>query len=91
MKHSMGEGKVADRNKSLHSMRHSAAVALKKSGCSDGVRHALLGHCQGTSVEDRVYLEGLRYSLVELRDGLEKMSLPVNITSHTARMRLLRG
>lgn len=76
------------RSKSLHSLRHSMAVAIKKSGCSDGLPHALIGHCQGTSVEDRVYLEGLTYLLTEFREGLEKMSLPVNITSHTTRLRL---
>lgn len=47
-----GNGK-ADRSRSLHSLRHSMAVALKEARVDDGIRHKLLGHAQGSSVEDR--------------------------------------
>lgn len=52
------------------------AVALKKARVDDGIRHKLLGHAQGSSVEDRIYLEGLSYTLPELSEAIEKISLP---------------
>jgi integrase len=76
-----GKGK-ADRSRSLHSLRHSMAVTLKKARVDDGIRHKILGHAQGSSVEDRVYLEGLSYSLGELQTALEMVTLPVNLDVH---------
>ena len=71
-----GNGK-ADRSRSLHSLRHSMAVALKKARVDDGIRHKLLGHAQGSSVEDRIYLEGLSYTLAELSEAIEKVQMPL--------------
>jgi integrase len=56
----------ADRSKTLHSLRHLMAVNLAKAKVDPSVRHALLGHAQGSSVEDRIYLEGLKFELHEL-------------------------
>jgi integrase len=72
-------GGKADRHKTLHSLRHTMAVLLKKARVDDGIRHKLLGHAQGSSVEDRIYLEGLTYELHELSAGLESVSLPVEL------------
>jgi hypothetical protein len=46
--------------------------ALKKTRVDDGIRHEILGHVHGPSMEDRVYLEGLTYTLAELREGRRK-------------------
>jgi len=36
----------------------------------------LLGHSIGKSVEDRVYLGSLKYSVKELSEALEKIQVP---------------
>jgi integrase len=71
-------GGKADRSKTLHSLRHTMTVLLKKARVDDGIRHKILGHAQGNNVEDTVYLEGLTYELKELQEGLERVILPVD-------------
>ena len=62
---------------SLHSLRHTVAVKLAKVRTDSALRHRLLGHATGKSVEDRVYLAGLAFSAKELSEALEAVKFPV--------------
>jgi hypothetical protein len=60
----------------LHSVRHTVAVKLERAEVHYFRMRRLLGHSIGKSVEDRVYLGSLKYSVKELREALEKIQLP---------------
>lgn len=68
---------------SLHSTRHSMTILLERARVHPSVRHRLMGHALGTGVEETVYLAGLTYSLADLQEALDKVSLPVDIYAHT--------
>jgi integrase len=67
---------VQSRTKTLHSLRHTVAVRLERARVHFSVMRRLLGHAVGSSVEDRVYLGSLTHSAGELREAIEKLSLP---------------
>ncbi len=48
---------------------------VKKSWCWWYRKYAL-GHAIGTSVEERVYMGSMEYSVKELQEALEKIKLP---------------
>jgi hypothetical protein len=51
-------------------------VKLERAEIHESHMRRLLGHSIGKSVEDRVYLGSLRYSVKELSEALEKIQLP---------------
>lgn len=57
----------------LHSVRHTVAVKLERAEVHDSRMRRLLGQSIGKSVEDRVYLGSLKYSVKELSEALEKI------------------
>jgi hypothetical protein len=60
----------------LHSVRHTVAVKLERAEVHYSRMRRLFGHSIGKSVEDRVYLGRLKYSVEELSEALEKIQLP---------------
>jgi integrase len=62
---------------SLHSLRHSMAVALERARVHPSVRNRLLGHAVGTDVESKVYLDSLSYNPRELSEALEMVRFPM--------------
>ena len=61
---------------SLHSLRHTLTVKLAQARTYPPLQNRLLGHAVGKSVEDRVYLGSLLYSVKELSEALESVSFP---------------
>jgi integrase len=61
---------------SLHSARHTMTVLLAKQKTYPPLQNRLLGHAIGKSVEDRVYMAGLQFSVKELSEALERISYP---------------
>lgn len=61
---------------SLHSLRHTLTVKLAQARTYPPLQNRLLGHAIGKSVEDRVYLAGLQFSVKELKDALEVVRFP---------------
>jgi integrase len=61
---------------SLHSCRHTLTVLLAKQRTYPPLQNRLLGHAIGKSVEDRVYLAGLTFSVKELSAALETVTFP---------------
>jgi len=60
----------------FHSGRHTVAVKLERAEVHYSRMRRFLGHRIGKSVEDRVYLGRLKYSVKELSETLEKIQLP---------------
>ena len=58
---------------SLHLLRHMLTVLLAKQQTYPPLQNRLLRHAIGKSVEDRVYLAGLTFSVKELAEALEKV------------------
>jgi integrase len=67
---------------SLHCTRHTTTVLLERARCPQSLRHKLLGHSLGQGVEEAVYLQGLQYSLTELRDALNLAQYPFDMEAH---------
>jgi integrase len=67
---------------SLHSCRHTTTVLLERAKVHPSIRHRLLGHSLGGGVEERVYLGGLEWSLTELREALDSITLPIEMEKH---------
>jgi integrase len=61
---------------SLHSCRHTLTVLLAKAKVDVSVRHRLLGHAYGTSLEETTYLRSLDFSVQELSQALESVTFP---------------
>jgi integrase len=62
---------------SLHSLRHTLTVKLAQARTFPALQNRLLGHAIGKSVEDRVYLAGLTFSVKELSEALETVKFPM--------------
>jgi len=60
----------------LHSLRHTMAIKLELARVHYSLMRRLLGHSIGKSVEDRVYLSSLKYSVKELSEALESVKFP---------------
>ena len=60
----------------LHSLRHTLTQKLTRARTFPALQHRLLGHAIGSSVEERVYLGSLEFSVKELQEALEKVSFP---------------
>ena len=61
---------------SLHSLRHTVTVKLAQARTYPPLQNRLLGHAIGKSVEDRVYLAWLTFTVKELSEALERMNFP---------------
>jgi len=61
---------------SLHSLRHTMTIKLERARVHYSLMRRLLGHSIGKSVEDRVYLGSLKYSVKELSEALEAVRFP---------------
>ena len=61
---------------SLHSLRHTLTQKLTKARTFPALQHRLLGHAIGSSIEERVYLGSLEFSMKELAEAFEKISFP---------------
>ena len=59
-----------------HSLRHTMTVKLERARVHYSLMRRLLGHSVGKSVEDRVYLGSLKYSVTELSEALEMVKFP---------------
>ena len=64
---------------SLHSLRHTLTQKLTKARTFAALQNRLLGHAIGSSVEERVYLGSLEFSVKELSEALEKVSFPLSL------------
>lgn len=62
---------------SLHSLRHTLTVKLAKARTYPALQNRLVVHATGKSVEDRVYLAGLVFSVKELSESIEAVKFPV--------------
>jgi len=62
---------------SLHSLRHTLTVKLAQARTFPPLQNRLLGHAIGKSVEDRVYLAGLVFSVKDLSEALETVKFPI--------------
>jgi integrase len=60
----------------LHSLRHSVAVALEKNRIHPSLSYRLLGHALPGGVHATTYLHSLSYSVKELSEALEKIHFP---------------
>jgi integrase len=56
----------------LHSLRHTLTQKLARARTYPALQNRLLGHAIGTSVEDRVYLGSLQFTVKELSEALEE-------------------
>ena len=63
---------------SLHSLRHTLTQKLTRARTFPALQHRLLRHAIGSSVEERVYLGSLEFSVKELAEALEKVSFPLS-------------
>jgi integrase len=63
---------------SLHSLRHTMAQRLTKARVFPAITHRLLGHSQGSGVEERVYLGSLEFDIKELQSALELVRFPLS-------------
>ena len=61
---------------SLHSLRHTLTQKLARARTFPALQNRLLGHAIGSSVEDRVYLGSLEFSVKELSEAMEKVTFP---------------
>jgi integrase len=61
---------------SLHSLRHTLTQKLARARTFPALQNRLLGHAIGSSVEDRVYLGSLEFSVKELSEAMETISFP---------------
>jgi hypothetical protein len=52
------------------------AVKLELAKVHPSIRHRLMGHALGKSVEDTTYLRSLEYSVKELHEALEAVHFP---------------
>jgi integrase len=62
----------------LHSLRHTMTIKLERARVHYSLMRRLLGHSVGKSVEDRVYLGSLKYSVKELSEALESVKFPMS-------------
>ena len=60
----------------LHSLRHTLTQKLARARTYPALQNRFLGHAIGTSVEDRVYLGSLQFTVKELSEALEKVTFP---------------
>ena len=60
----------------LHCFRNTTTIKLERARVHYTLMRRLLGHSIGKSVEDRVYLGSLKYTVKELSEALEMVSFP---------------
>ena len=61
----------------LYSLRHTLTQKLARARTYPALQNRLLGHAIGTSVEDRVYLGSLEFTVKELSEALEAVKFPL--------------
>ena len=61
----------------LHSLRHTVTVKLAQARTYPPLQNRILGHAVGKSVEERVYMASLNFSVKELSEAIEKITFPV--------------
>jgi hypothetical protein len=58
-------------------LRHTLTQKLARARTYPALQNRLLGHAIGTSVEDRVYLGSLEFTVKELSEALEAVKFPL--------------
>lgn len=61
---------------SSHSCRHTMVVRYMKAKVDSAVRHRLLGHALGTSIEETTYSRSLDFSIKELKGAVDSVTFP---------------
>jgi integrase len=61
----------------LHSLRHSFAVALEKARVHPSVSYRLMGHALPGGVHATTYLKSLSYPMKELQEAVESVKFPI--------------
>ena len=71
---------------SLHSLRHTLTVKLAQQRTYPPLQNRLLGHAIGKSVEERTYMASLTFTPKELAEAIEKVRLPLELSSTTTEL-----